>query len=327
MKLADLPRTRLAHLPTPIEELANLSRELGGPRLFVKRDDCTGLATGGNKTRKLEYLLGDALAAGADTLLTEGGLQSNHCRQTVAAARRCGLECILVLEEGYAKEVTGNLLLDQILGARIVTTPPGADRAAVMRELAAELEAKGGRPYLIPTGGSNGIGAMGYANFMFELAEQSSALGVEFDAIVTASGSGGTQGGLLLGKRLMGTATRIVGISDGEPRGELVEMVLAVARDGAALLGEAFEFRDDELEIHDQYYGEGYGIPTPEMVETVRRVARCEGLLLDPVYNGKAMAGLLDLVARGAFAADARVLFVHTGGTPALFAYREVFAQ
>ena len=251
MKLADLPRTRLAHLPTPIEELANLSRELGGPRLFVKRDDCTGLATGGNKTRKLEYLLGDALAAGADTLLTEGGLQSNHCRQTVAAARRCGLECILVLEEGYAKEVTGNLLLDQILGARIVTTPPGADRAAVMRELAAELEAKGGRPYLIPTGGSNGIGAMGYANFMFELAEQSSALGVEFDAIVTASGSGGTQGGLLLGKRLMGTATRIVGISDGEPRGELVEMVLAVARDGAALLGEAFEFRDDELEIHD----------------------------------------------------------------------------
>lgn len=327
MLLRDLPRTRLAHLPTPIEEMAALSRELGGARIFVKRDDCTGLATGGNKTRKLEYLVGDALARGADTLITEGGVQSNHCRQSVAAAKRCGLDCVLVLSRGHANEVTGNLLLDQILGARIVTVSESGDRVAAMREVAAELEERGKSPYIIPTGGSNGIGAMGYANFMQELADQRAAGSEEFDVIVTASGSGGTQGGLLLGKRLLNSRCQILGISDGETRAELAEMVLRVAREGAAILGESTDFADEELVIYDQYYGEGYGIPTVEMVDAVRRVARSEGILLDPVYNGKAMAGLIDLVTRGEIPADSRVLFIHTGGTPALFAYQSVFAE
>ena len=307
--------------------MPELSRELGGARIFIKRDDCTGLATGGNKTRKLEFLVGDALAAGADTLITEGGVQSNHCRQTVAAARRSGLDCVLVLNRGFSNEVTGNLLLDQILGARIVTISESGDRAAAMREVAAELAGQGKRPYIIPTGGSNGIGAMGYANFMLELAEQCAAPSDEFDVIVTASGSGGTQGGLLLGQRMLGSSCQIVGISDGETRDELAAMVLQVAREGAEILGESPDFPDDELVIYDQYYGEAYGIPTPEMVRAVRRVARCEGILLDPVYNGKAMAGMIDLVMGGAIPRDARVLFIHTGGTPALFAYQDVFAE
>jgi len=320
---ADLPRVSIAHLPTPIDELPRLSRELGGPRLFAKRDDCTGLAMGGNKTRKLEFLLGDALERGADTLITEGGVQSNHCRQTAAAANHAGLGCVLVLSEGFANELTGNLFLDHLLGARVVTTT-GA-RADVMNEIAADLRREGKRPYVIPTGGSNGVGAMGYAQCMVELAEQSEAMGEHFDVIVTASGSGGTQGGLVLGKKLIESPARIVGISDGETRAELAEMVLRVARDGAALLGADLAFRDEELEIYDQYYGPGYGVPTSQMVAAVRQVARCEGLLLDPVYNGKAMSGLIDLVARGQIAADQNVLFLHTGGTPALFAYRESF--
>ena len=176
---------------------------------------------------------------------------------------------------------------------------------------------------MIPTGGSDGVGAMGYAWFMHELAAQERDLGFSFDAIVTASGSGGTHGGLLLGKRLTGSDSRIVGISDGEPRAALMEMVLPVARDGARLLGEPFDFDAADVEIHDEYYGDGYGIPTQGMIDAVRLLARTAGLLLDPVYNGKAMAGLLELIAAGAFGADERILFIHTGGTPALFAYRD----
>ena len=319
MLLDRLPRVRLAHLPTPVEELTSLSALLGGPRLFMKRDDCTGLATGGNKTRKLEYLVGDAQAKGADTLITEGGVQSNHCRQTAAAARRVGMDCILVLQRGYAGELTGNLLLDQILGARLILVDDAAGRAAESAKLEAELRAQGRSPYVIPTGGSNGVGALGYANCMREI-------GDDFDVIVTASGSGGTQGGLVLGRKLFASPAQIVGISDGEPRAELAEMVLRVAREGAAVLEESLEFSDDDITIYDEYYGEGYGIPTPEMVDAVRTVARTEGILLDPVYSGKAMAGLIDLIGRGAFESDQKILFIHTGGTPALFAYRETFA-
>jgi L-cysteate sulfo-lyase len=327
MSTSSLPRAKLAHLPTPIEELNRFSNALGGPRIFIKRDDCTGLATGGNKTRKLEYIIGDAQKRSADTLVTEGGLQSNHCRQTVAAASRTGMDCVLVLNRGGAYEVTGNLLLDQILGARVIVVENPGDREPAMLKAADELKARGKNPYMIPAGGSNGVGAMGYANFMQEVKDQAGELGLGFDAIVTASGSGGTQGGLMLGLKLLDTQTRIIGISDGEPRDELMRLVLNVAMEGAALLGTRIKLSEDDVTIYDEYFGEGYGIPTPEMVAAVRMVARSEGILLDPVYSGKAMAGLIDLIRKGAFEKDQKVLFIHTGGTPALFAYRETFAE
>ena len=324
---SDFPRVKLAHLPTPVEEMTSLSAALGGPRIFVKRDDCTGLATGGNKTRKLEFLVGDAKAQGADTLITEGGVQSNHCRQTAAAAARAGMDCVLVLNRGYTDEVTGNLLLDEILGATIVTVGESSQRAAVVDETAAELRARGRHPYVVPTGGSNGIGAMGYATFMVELHEQTAALGLDFDVIVTASGSGGTQGGLLLGAALTGSRARIVGISDGEPREELADLVVKVATEGAVLCESSVTVPEAAVIVHDEYFGDGYGIPSPAMVEAVRTVARLEGILLDPVYSGKAMAGLVDLCRKGIIRAGQNVLFIHTGGTPALFAYRESFSQ
>ena len=313
------------HLDQDRRNGAQRGRDRGPHAHLQPADDCTGLATGGNKTRKLEYLLGDAQARGADTLITEGGVQSNHCRQTVAAATRCSMDCVLVLNRGYANEETGNLLLDRILGAEIVVVEDSDDREAAVERVKEDLRARGKHPYVVPTGGSNGIGAMGYANFVREAAEQALALGVTFDAIVTASGSGGTHGGLVLGRKLFGTAEKIVGISDGEPREELCEVVLQVAREGAELLGSDLQFSEQDVTILDEYYGEGYGIPTPEMVEAVRLVAQTEGILLDPVYNGKAMAGLIDLVRKGAYGPDQSVLFIHTGGTPALFAYRDSF--
>jgi D-cysteine desulfhydrase family pyridoxal phosphate-dependent enzyme len=327
MMTGDLPRVKLAHLPTPIESLPRLSSVLGGPHLFVKRDDCTGLGAGGNKTRKLEFLVGDALAQGADTLMTEGSLQSNHCRQTAAAAAAVGMNCVLVLNRGYTDEVTGNLLLDQILGAEIVVVEQAEDRAAAMSERAKELTANGKQPYLIPTGGSNGVGAMGYASFMEEVEAQSTALGIRFDSIVTASGSGGTQGGLVLGRRILGPPSEIIGISDGEPRDELTTAVLAVANEGATVLQVDETFTGEDVTIYDEYYGEGYGMPTPEMVDSVRLVARTQGIVLDPVYSGKAMAGLIDLIRKGRFDREANILFLHTGGTPALFAYATEFAE
>ena len=327
MIAGDLPRVQLAHLPTPIEPLTRLSSVLGGPRLFVKRDDCTGLGTGGNKTRKLEFLVGDALAQGADTLITEGGMQSNHCRQTAAAAASVGLNCVLVLNRGYADAVTGNLLLDQLLGAEIVVVETAEDRAPKMHERAEVLQARGKTPYLIPTGGSNGMGAMGYASCMEEVEAQSTALGLRFDRIVTASGSGGTQGGLILGRRPLRAPAEIIGISDGEPADKLTTAVLEVANAGAAVLRVDETFTRDDVTIYDEYAGEGYGIPTPEMVEAVRLVAQTEGIVLDPVYSGKAMAGLMDLVRQGRFDRETRILFLHTGGTPALFAYANAFAE
>lgn len=322
-RLDALPRASLAHLPTPLEEMPRLSAALGGPRLFVKRDDCTGLGTGGNKTRKLEFLVADAQAKGADTLVTDGGVQSNHCRQTAAAAARTGMDCVLVLQRGFSDEETGNLLLDRILGAQVVLIDAAANRADAVAEAAAELERSGKTPYVIPTGGSNGVGAMGYANAIREIAVQAVKLGLGFDAIVTASGSGGTQGGLVVGKKLFDQPAQIVGISDGEPSEELTEMILEVASDAERVLGRPLGLSSDDVRVFDEYYGEGYGIPTPEMVEAVHLVARSEGILLDPVYSGKAMAGLLDLIRRGHFEPTQNVLFIHTGGTPALFAYRE----
>lgn len=322
-----LPRLPLCHLPTPLEEMPALARALGGPRLFIKRDDCTGLATGGNKARKLEYLVGEAQALGADVLITEGGMQSNHCRQTAAAAVRSGMGCVLVLSRGRHAEVTGNLLLDQLLGARLVLVGSGAERRPTMERIAAELSAEGRRPYLIPTGGSSGVGAVGYVRALHEIGEQARARGIAVNAVVFPSGSGGTHGGLVAGARLLGSRARIVGISDGEPRASLVEMVCRVARETGQALGVPLTVAPGEIEAHDEYAREGYSVPNAGMIEAVRLVARTEGIVLDPVYTGKAMAGLIDLVRRGAFAPDDTVVFIHTGGVAGLFAYPEGLAE
>ncbi len=308
-----LPRFGLAHLPTPIEPLPRLSEALG-IRLLVKRDDQTGLAFGGNKTRKLELLLADALAQGADTVLTTGAAQSNHCRQTAAAAAKAGLACRLILME--PKRSSGNLLLDALLGAEIRWTTRD-QRDAELQRAFEETAAQGHRPYLIPYGGSNPLGAAAYAYALEELLTQ----GITPDTIVFATSSGGTQAGLVAGARLLGFRGRIVGISVDEPADVLRPRVATLASQTAARLGEPATFRADEIWVEDAYAAPGYGVLTAAEAEAILRFARSEGLLLDPVYTGRAAAGLLDLAQQGFFRPDETVLFWHTGGTPGLFAH------
>jgi D-cysteine desulfhydrase family pyridoxal phosphate-dependent enzyme len=330
MDLDNIPRIALAHLPTPLEPMERLGAELGVPRLLVKRDDCTGLALGGNKTRKLEFLMAEALEAGADCVITAGGLQSNHVRQTAAAATKLGLAAHLVLtrkvpwrKDDYDR--AGNILLDRLLGAEIHILPAGGDRTAGMDTLAAKLRAAGGRPYIIPLGGSNATGALGYVVCARELLIQAEALRGGLDTIVLASSSGGSQAGLVAGLAALGHPARVIGVEvDGARDG-----VAAAVREVAAATAERLDLGPDEVaarvEVIAGYGGPGYGLPTPEMRRAVEMAARHEGLLLDPVYSGKAMAGLIGLISEGRFRPDDRVVFLHSGGTPALFAYRSVF--
>ncbi len=310
------PRLHFAHLPTPVEALPRLSEMLGGPRLLVKRDDQTGLAFGGNKTRKLEYLLADAQAQGAHLVVTGGAPQSNHCRQTAAAAARIGLECTLVLAGEPPAAASANLLLDKLLGANIVWCSP-EERDSVMRSVFEQAEREGKRPYLIPYGGSNVIGASAYAYAMQEFMAQK----VHVDWIVVASSSGGTQAGMVAGARLFGFRGRILGISIDKPEVELSAGIVAgLASEVCARLGEAHTFAAEEILVNDAYRGGGYGVLGEAEIEAIRLFARTEGLLLDPVYTGRAAAGMLDLIRKGFFSPDETVLFWHTGGTPVLFA-------
>ena len=312
----DIPRLRFAHLPTPIESLPRLSSQLGGPNLLVKRDDQTGLAFGGNKTRKLEFLVADAQAQGADLLITGGAAQSNHCRQTAAAAAKFGLACTLVLAGEPPERPSANLLLDHLLDAHIVWTTPDA-RDATMVRVEGEARTAGRTPYLIPYGGSNEIGALGYVFAMEELMGQN----VHPDWIVVASSSGGTQAGLVVGARLFGYQGRILGISIDKPEVELSRDIVAdLATCTAHKLGESLTFTQADILVNDSYLGQGYGVLSEREIEAIQLFARTEGLLLDPVYTGRAAAGLLDLIRRGFFKPGERVLFWHTGGTPALFA-------
>ena len=331
MHLARFPRRRYTPHPTPIEPLERLSRELGGPELWIKRDDLTGLTGGGNKTRKLEFLVADALSKGADTLITVGAVQSNHCRLTLAAAVREGLRCRLVLEErvpgSYDPAASGNNFLFDLLGAEAISVVPGgADLNAAMREHAEAVERDGGVPYVIPGGGSNALGALGYVACAEELLSQTFHMGVPLDAVVCASGSAGTHAGLLVG--LLGSSAQIplVGINVRRPREEQEANVHTLAEQTAALLNVPPIPRDAVTALGD-WVGGGYSIPTDEMIEAVRLLARLEGVLLDPVYTGKAMAGLIGLVRRGEFRKGQKVLFVHTGGSPALYAYQPVLAE
>ena len=318
-----LCRFPLAQLPTPVEFLAALSRFLGGPQLLIKRDDQTGLALGGNKTRKLEFLLAEALAQGADTVLTAGAAQSNHCRQTAAAAARAGLHCELVLGGEPPERPNGNLLLDLILGATIHWTGPER-RGERLAEVAEQLRAQGRRPYIIPYGGSNAVGAAGYVRAMEELLAQLAARGQRVDHIVFASSSGGTQAGLMAGAKAAGFQGQVLGIriDKGYPRDGPYEMHLVkLAQATADHVGLGVEITAADCAVNADYVGGGYGVVGDLEREAIRLMARHEGVLLDPVYTGRAFGGLLDLIRRQVFSRAEKVLFWHTGGAPALFAY------
>ena len=331
MHLARFPRVKLAHLPTPLEPLARLSEHLGGPRLWIKRDDCTGLSSGGNKTRKLEFLLADALKERADTVITQGATQSNHARQTAAGAAKLGLECHILLENRTGFEnrdytLNGNVLLDRLHAAIVSRRPAGADMNAEMEQLAATLRSKGKRPYVIPGGGSNPIGALGYANCALELTAQANDMGLRIDHIVHATGSTGTQAGLVAGLCAIHADIPVLGISVRAARDRQEEVVFALAKATADHIGASGVVRREHVVANSDYVGQGYGLPTEGMAEAVKMLACLEGILLDPVYTGKAMAGMIDLVRKGHFKKDANVVFLHTGGSAGLFGYPDSFS-
>ena len=310
-----IERVPLAHLPTPIEALPRLSRLLGGPQLFIKRDDLTGLGMGGNKTRKLEYLAADALAEGAKTLITTGAVQSNHCRQVAAAAAKLGLDCQLILAGDEPGEAQGNLLLDKLSGAQIFFTSK-ANRDQELQLRFQQAQRDGQKPYLIPYGGSNTIGALGYLNAMRELSEQK----LEPDWIVFATSSGGTQAGLILGAHITGFRGKILGISIEHSSDPFSAQIADLVNKTVDELGYDWSVTSREVLINDSYCQAGYGVLTSAEIEAVNLFARTEGILLDPVYTGRAAAGLLGLIRKGFFRPEEKVLFWHTGGTPALFA-------
>ncbi len=314
MKAID--RINFAHLPTPIEELPRLTESLGGPRILVKRDDQTGLAFGGNKTRKLEFLVAEAREQGAKTLISAGAIQSNHCRQTVAAAARFGFGCTLVLTGDRPAQPSANFLLDQLFGAEIVTVSDRKDRDRILQETFDNAVAAGKKPYLVPYGGSSPTGALGYAFAMEEFMDQNTKV----DWIIFGTSSGGTHAGLVLGQRVFGFKGKVLGISIDEPESQLKAHVSELASQASEKLGERIEFTGDDVLANENYCQAGYGVFGEGEREAIKLFARNEGLLLDPVYTGRAAAGMIDLIRKGFFKKDETVLFWHTGGQPALFA-------
>ncbi len=326
MDLSRFPRLALARLPTPIEPLPRLSAHLGGPQLYVKRDDCTGLGLGGNKLRKLEFLLGDAVAQDADVVLTVGALQSNHARQTAAACARLGIDCELILRQSsHATEAylnNGNILLDRLFGARIHVVEPPESREALMVARADALRSEGRRPYCIPVGGSCGLGNLGYAACAAEILSQSEELDLLFESIVVATGSGGTQGGLVAGMLMLSGAS-VTGIAVEGDRREQEALATRQACEALHLLGRSNANPAAHVYVLDDFVGPGYARPTAAMREALTLAARHEGLVLDPVYTGKAFAGFIALARSGRFGKEQSLLFVHTGGAPGLFGYPE----
>jgi L-cysteate sulfo-lyase len=324
MKLSYLPRAKLAVLPTPLQEMPNLSKELGGPRILVKRDDLTGLAFGGNKARKLEYLMGDALEHKADYIVTGAGFHSNWCTQTAAAARRLGMKVILVKSgpvDGYdPEEYDGNHLLHFLLGSDIKIMKEGARNAR--DEILERLKEKGHRPYSMPVGGSTPTGAAGYMHAMLELVAQSVEQGIKIDYLIHASGSGGTQAGLVSGAKALNSGIKVLGVSTGSGAGRRrVERITNLVHETAELLDLDFKCTEDDVNLFDEY-AEGYGYMIEGKAEAIKMVAETEGLFIDPVYTASAMMGLIDLCRQDYFKPDDTVVFLHTGGTAALFPYR-----
>lgn len=331
MNLAQFPRRRYTPTATPLEKLEHLSKHLGGPDLYIKRDDLLGLTLGGNKTRKLEFLVADALAQGADTLITVGAVQSNHCRLTLAAAVKEGLKCRLVLEErvpnSYKKEASGNNFLFQMLGTEKITVhKAGEDLNAAMQAEVEELSKEGRKGYIIPGGGSNKLGALGYVSCAEEILQQSFDMGLNINELVCSSGSGGTHAGLVTGFVGNNANIPITGISTRAASEPQIDKLHKLASETADSLGVSGGISRDAFTVLDDYVGEGYSLPTDSMIEAINLFAQLEGILLDPVYTGKTAAGFIDLVRKGHFDKDANVLFLHTGGSPALFAYQDLFA-
>lgn len=325
MHLAKFPRARFAHLPTPLEDAPRLAAALGLKRLLIKRDDCTGLAGGGNKTRKLEFLLGEALSQGADTLVSQGAIQSNHVRQTAAAAARFGMACEIILEARTGSNAvdyngSGNVLLDRLLGASIRTVPGGTDMNAELARSADDVRARGGKPYVIPGGGSNAVGALGYVDCALELVRQADAAGIVIDRLVTATGSAGTHAGLIAGFALAGADIPILGVGVRAPKDVQEANVHKLAVETAARFGHEDRVTRDLTVADCDYVGAGYGLIDEAVIDALKLAARTEGLLLDPVYSGKAMKGLIALARQGAFK-DETVVFLHTGGAQGLFGY------
>ena len=319
-------RIKLACLPTPMYRLERLTKELGGAEIWIKRDDLSGLGFGGNKIRKIEFLMADAVSRGCDTVLTVGGAQSNHACQTAAAARLLGMKPVLVLGRPAREDEppTGNLLLERIMGAdvRFVDARSPDELQRKMEEIAEELESSGGKPYTIPLGGSNGPGALGYVYAVEEIIKQVG----DFDYIFSACGSGGTLAGLALGNRVFAAGFKAVGVNVAAIKTGLPERVSGIMREAAGILGHESS-EEEGFVIYDDYIGEGYGIPTEEGLAAIRLLSRVEGVFLDPVYTSKAMSGLIDLVKKGAIPGSSKVLFLHTGGSAALFAYGGYFQE
>ena len=328
MLLSRFPRVSLAHLPTPLELMPRLSKHLGGPNIYVKRDDCTGLGTGGNKTRKLEFLMADALQKNATAVITQGAVQSNHARQTVAAACKLGLKCELVFEKrvGDATEPyleSGNVFLDHLFGASIREVEKGSDMDAAMQDVADELSAKGETPYIIPGGGSNPIGALGYVDCALELIVQANERNLVIDHVVHATGSAGTQAGLIVGLKAMHSGIPLLGIGVNAAKNDQEEKVYKLACTTADFIGAPGLIERDDIVANCDYVGDGYGVPTKSMNDAVLLLARLEGLLFDPVYSGKGLAGMIDLIGSGEFKNAENIVFIHTGGSAGLFAYRD----
>lgn len=330
MHLSRFPRIRFAHLSTPLEPMANLSKLLGGPNLWIKRDDCTGLAGGGNKTRKLEFLMGDAVQKGADTIITQGATQSNHARQTAAIATKMGMECHILLEDRTgSKDIeynyNGNVLLDQLFGASLSQFPADTDMNKAMAELAEKLKAQGKKPYIIPGGGSNVVGALGYVNAALEILVQANDMGLRIDKVVHATGSTGTQAGLVTGFVASNSLIPVLGIGVRAAREAQEANVFKLAEQTAIHLGIEGVVKREHVVANCDYVGAGYGLPTPGGIEAIELFARTESILLDPVYSAKGAAGLIDLIRKGHFKKDDNIVFVHTGGSQALFGYRNAF--
>lgn len=308
--------------------MPRLSKALGGPNIYVKRDDCTGLATGGNKTRKLEFSMGEAVSQGADTIISVGAVQSNHVRQTAAAACKLGMKCELLFEHRVADasddyKTSGNVFLDRLYGANIRDYEKGTDFVAEMQAVAEEVRQSGGNPYIIPGGASNAVGALGYVNCALELLTQANDLGLVIDHIVHATGSAGTQAGLITGIKATNSNIPLLGIGVNVDRDTQEGRIFDLACETAAYIGAPGIVARDDVIANCDYVGAGYGMPTPEMNEAVIMLARLEGILADPVYSGKGLAGMFDLIRKGYFADAKNIVFIHTGGSAALFAYRD----
>ncbi len=329
MDLAQFPTFSLVHRPTPLEHLKHLSAALDGPEIYIKRDDCTGLAFGGNKTRKLEFLIGDALEKSATTIVSVGSMQSNHVRQTAAAAVKAGLKCELVLDwrvpwTQAAYGNSGNILLDRLLGATVHLCSKDEGRDDKADEVMAAIEARGEKGYFIPTGGSNAVGSLGYVDCAIEIVEQAKQQNIKVDHVVLASGSGGTQAGMMVGLAGVDSGISCIGIDiDHDPAGVRAE-VTSIAAQTAKLLGISSQ---TTFELAEGYGAPEYGMPNDKTIDAINQLAQTEAIILDPVYTGKAMAGLIDLIAKNRFGKDETIVFVHTGGGPGLFAYSDVFKE